>query len=117
MRMTEVQFDGRVPVDGYGPGFFRLGGRVLRGAQTILPAGIAPWGGYDDLAAILADAALIDVLFVGTGATMLPVPQTFRSPLEAAGIGVEFMATPAACRSYNVLLSEGRRIGLALLPV
>ena len=117
MRMTEVQFDGRVPVDGYGPGFFRLGGKVLRGAQTVLPAGIAPWGGYDDLAACLAAAQEIDVLFVGTGAEMRPVPQTFRAPLEAVGIGVEFMATPAACRSYNVLLSEGRRIGLALFPV
>jgi len=37
--------------------------------------------------------------------------------LEAAGLGVETMASPAACRTYNVLLSEGRRIALALLPV
>lgn len=117
MRMTEVQFDGRLPVDGYGPGFFRLGGQVVRGAQTVLPSGIAPWGGYDDLAACLAAAPEIDVLFVGTGADMAPVPASFRAPLEAAGVGVEFMATPAACRSYNVLLSEGRRIGLALIPV
>lgn len=117
MRMTEVTFDGRLPVDGYGPGFFRLGGRVVRGACTILPAGIAPWEGYDDRAALLEAAGAVDVLFVGTGAEMRPLPPAFRAALEGAGIGVEFMATPAACRSYNVLLSEGRRIGLALIPV
>ena len=37
--------------------------------------------------------------------------------LEEAGIGVEVMSSPAACRTYNVLLSEGRRVALALLPV
>ena len=43
--------------------------------------------------------------------------QAARSALEQAGLGVEAMASPAACRTYNVLLSEGRRVGLALLPV
>jgi len=37
--------------------------------------------------------------------------------LEDAGIGVEIMNSPTACRTYNVMLSEGRRIGLALIPV
>ena len=40
-----------------------------------------------------------------------------REALEEAGLGVEVMASPAACRTYNVLLSEGRRVGLALIPV
>lgn len=117
MRMAEVTFDGRVPVDGYGPGFFRIGGKVLRGACTILPAGVAAWGGYDDMARFAGTAGLIDVLFVGTGPEMRPVPAAFRAALEGQGTGVEFMASPAACRSYNVLLSEGRRIALALFPV
>lgn len=113
--MAEVSFDGRRPVDGYGPGFFRIGGQVVRGDCTVLPAGVAPWAGYGDVAALIAAAAgTVDVLFVGTGASMEPLPAAFRTALEEAGIGVEAMATPAACRSYNVLLSEGRRIGLAL---
>jgi uncharacterized protein len=45
------------------------------------------------------------------------VPGGFRAALEGAGMGVEAMASPAACRTYNVLLSEGRRVALALLPV
>ncbi|HAL76885.1 MAG TPA: hypothetical protein DCM70_09750, partial [Rhodobacteraceae bacterium] len=37
--------------------------------------------------------------------------------LEEAGIGIEVMSSPSACRTYNILLSEGRRIAAALLPV
>lgn len=115
MRLNEVVFTDARPVDGYGPGFFRIGGQVVEGAVRVLPSGVASWGGYEDLDA-LAEAA-IDVLFVGTGAEVAHVPALFRQRLEAAGIGVETMASPAACRTYNVLLSEGRRVGLAVLPV
>ena len=115
MRLTEIAYPDARPVDGYGPGFFRIGGAVHEGAVTVLPAGVAPWGGWDDREGLLA--APIDVLFAGTGAEIAPVPRAFREALEAAGIGVEPMGSPAACRTYNVLLAEGRRVGLALLPV
>ena len=45
------------------------------------------------------------------------MPTELRDRLEEAGVGVEVMASPAAARTYNVLLSEGRRIALAMLPV
>ena len=115
MRLNEIRFDTGTPVDGYGPGFFRIGGVVHRGPVAVLPGAVLAWGGYEDTAA-LADAP-VDVLFVGTGAEIAHVPAAFRAVIEAAGIGVEAMGSPAACRTYNVLLSEGRRIGLALLPV
>ncbi len=115
MRLNEVTYTDAKPVDGYGPGFFRVGGQVFDGAVLVLPTGVKPWGGYDDIAAL--SNADIDVVFVGTGADVAHVPATFREPLEDAGLGVEAMASPAACRTYNVLLSEGRRVALALLPV
>jgi uncharacterized protein len=117
MRLNEIVYTDARPVDGYGPGFFRIGGEAHDAPLVILPTGIAPWAGTSDPAPILAAAGRIDVLFVGTGPEIAPVPAAFRSALEEAGIGVEIMASPAACRTYNVLLSEGRRIGLALLPV
>lgn len=117
MNINEVDFDGARPVRGYGPGFFRIGGEIRQGAVLVTPEGDWPWGGYDDHAALLAQAHALDVLFVGTGAQIAPIPAALRSALEEAGLGVEIMASPAACRSYNVLLSEGRRIGAALLPV
>ncbi|MBT6864898.1 MAG: hypothetical protein HOA10_06005, partial [Planktomarina temperata] len=59
----------------------------------------------------------LDVVFVGTGAQIAHIPPNFCATLEGAGIGVEIMNSPTACRTYNILLSEGRRIGLALIPV
>ena len=118
MKLSEASYPEGQPVEGYGDGFFRIGGEVIRGGLLLLPArAAARWGGYGDLSAILAAAADIDVLFVGTGAETSHVPPEFRAAIEAAGPGVEAMASPAACRTFNVLLSEGRRIGLAALPV
>jgi uncharacterized protein len=117
MRLTEITYDNAKPIDGYGPGFFRIGGKVVEGAVTVMPSGIANWGGYDDTAALLDMADKVDVIFVGTGAEIAHPPAAFRQTLEAAGLGVEAMASPAACRTYNVLLSEGRRVALALFPV
>ncbi|MFN3937390.1 MAG: Mth938-like domain-containing protein [Gemmobacter sp.] len=117
MQMREMTFAGQPPVDGYGPGFFRIAGEVIEGAAMILPEIRGRWQGYGETGPFLARAELIDVLFVGTGAAIAPLPPEFRRTLEAAGIGVEIMNSPTACRTYNVCLSEGRRVALAVLPV
>lgn len=117
MQLHEVTFSEARPVDGYGPGFFRIAGEVQEGAIVATATGISPWGGYEDEAALLALAGHVDVLFIGTGAEIAHIPAILRSALENAGIGVEVMNSPAACRTYNVLLSEGRRIALAVLPI
>ena len=117
MRLNEIAYSDAKPVDGYGPGFFRIGGQVHEGAVIVGPQGTTPWGGYSESAPLRALAGLVDVLFVGTGAETAHLPEELREDLEAAGLGVEGMASPAACRTYNILLSEGRRIALALIPV
>jgi len=117
MRLTEINYDDSKPIDGYGPGFFRVGGKVVQGPIVVSGQGVAAWGGFDDSAALLAQAADLDVLFVGTGREIAHLPAAFRTALEDAGIGVEPMASPAACRTYNVLLSEGRRVAVALIPI
>ncbi|MES2968549.1 MAG: Mth938-like domain-containing protein [Pseudomonadota bacterium] len=117
MRLTEISYGQAQPIDGYGPGFFRVGGHVLRGACLITPWDAGPWGGVVDTATPLALAGKIDVLFLGMGSEIAHAPRAFRDAVEAAGIGLEVMSSPAACRTYNVLLSEGRRIAAALLPV
>jgi uncharacterized protein len=117
MRITEVNFDTGTPIDGYGPGFFRVGGIVREGALLVLPGTTLSWGGYEAMDPILDAAGEIDFLIVGTGDAISHPPAAFRKALEAAGIGVEPMASAPACRTYNVLLSEGRRVGAALLPV
>jgi uncharacterized protein len=117
MRLTEITYDEAMPIEGYGPGFFRIGGKVLRGPVLISPWSAQDWGGLQDSTTVLTLAGRIDVLFVGMGAEIAHVPAGFRAAVEAAEIGVEVMNSPAACRTYNVLLSEGRRIAVALLPV
>lgn len=117
MRLNEVTYDDSAPVDGYGPGFFRIGGEVINGPVLTSGAGTSAWQGYDDPAPLLALAGQVDVLFVGTGAEIAHIPADLREALDAAGIGAEVMSSPSAARTYNVLLSEGRRVALAMLPV
>lgn len=117
MRLVEVTYGTALAIEGYGPGFFRIGTHLLRGATLVTPWDAGAWGGLSDSAGPLALAGRIDVLLLGMGPDIAPVPRAFREALEAVGIGVEPMNTPAACRTYNVLLGEGRRIAAALMPV
>jgi uncharacterized protein len=117
MRLNEISYTDAKPVEGYGPGFFRIGGEVIHGGVLTGPTGTHAWEGYGESAILLKLAGTIDVLFMGTGEDVAHIPADLRDLLEEAGIGVEAMATPAAARTYNVLLSEGRRIALAMIPV
>ena len=117
MRLTEITYGQALAIESYGPGFFRLGSHVLRGAVMVTPWDAGPWGGMSDSATPLAMLDKIDVLLVGTGKEIAHADPAFRKVLEDAAIGVEVMNSPAACRTYNVLLGEGRRIAACLLPV
>jgi uncharacterized protein len=76
-------------------------------------AEIAP----DNLAAVIEVTPPVEVLVVGCGARATFIPPSRRSALKAHGIALEVMDTGAACRTYNVLLAEGRRVAAALVPV
>ena len=121
VRTTEVDFEGRLPVDGYGAGGFRVAGAVHRGPLALVPAGVVAWAGLPDLAPFLERVAELR-RSAGRDRRGARGRCRRRSPrraaqLEAAGAGVEVMATPSACRTYNVLLAEGRRVAAALMPI
>lgn len=116
--LSEIRYGGPgKPVDGYGPGFFRVGGELIRGAVLVSHQGFRGWGGIADHAAIEALAGQIDVLLVGTGATPAYVDAALQAVADRAGFGLEPMDSPAAARTYNMLLAEGRRVAAALIPV
>jgi uncharacterized protein len=118
MQLTEMTFEnGLQPVEGYGPGFFRIGGQARPGPLLTHAEGLAIWSGLNDPAPLEALAGRIDVILFGMGAEIAHLPEGLRARLEELGLGCDVMASPSACRSYNVLLGEGRRVALAALPV
>ncbi len=106
---------------GHGEGFVRIGDADYRDNLLVTPdqliGGWAP-GGFDALSEgdFEALAALKpEVALFGSGALMrFPHPRLTRA-LAASGIGLEVMDTPAACRTYNILAAEGRKVAAAIL--
>lgn len=117
MQLNEIQYSDALPIEGYGADFFRIDGERITAPALIHAEGAQHWSGTDDVDTILAMAGQIDFILLGTGQDLVYAPKAFREALEAAGIGVEVMKTESACRTYNVLVSEGRRVVAALLPV
>lgn len=115
--LVPTDFGGQNAVDSYGPGFFRISGKVFHGAVIVQAERVTAWAGLDDADALQALAGQVDVLFLGTGAQMAHAPRALTALLEAAGVRVEAMTSPTAARTYNVTLSEGRRVACALIPV
>jgi len=65
----------------------------------------------------LAGSGGIDILIVGTGKDLMPIPSALRARLREAGVGCETMSTGAAVRTYNMLVDEGRLVGALLIAV
>ena len=112
---------GGLVVTGTGAGWIRVGTAEVRGNVVLTHDAVVPgWAphGFDALEA--SDfAALLDytpeIVLLGTGATQRFAHPRLLAPLHAARIGVETMATPAACRTFNILSGEGRRAIAALI--
>lgn len=117
MKLTPSDFGGMMAVDGYGPGFFRVGGKVFQGPVLVTASSADAWRGLDDRAPLLALTGQIDVLFIGMGADISHAPADLIAALRDGGVAVETMSSPTAARTYNVTLSEGRRVACALLPL
>ena len=71
MRLNEITFSDAKPIDGYGPGFFRIAGEAGEGPVMVLASGVKSWGGWDDVALLVEAEPLpsasdrVDVLLVG----------------------------------------------------
>ena len=112
-------------IDAYGDGGFRLSGERHEGSLLIVSDTARPWPvaslaevTLDSLAPVFeAGRAEVEFLLLGVGARNAQPPRAIREALLAAGMGFEFMDTPAAAKLYNVLTSEGRRLALALIAV
>jgi uncharacterized protein len=119
MDLTPLVRPGLQMVERYGPKGFRVAGSIYKTPILVFPERTIEWpqGALDEagLAAIVEDGA-VELLLLGLGRRIAPVPSALRQAFRARGIAVEPMDTGAACRTYNVLLAEDRRVAAALLP-
>ncbi|HEY6966906.1 MAG TPA: Mth938-like domain-containing protein [Burkholderiales bacterium] len=104
----------------YGEGFVRVGERRYEQNLIVTPDRVLPWAAASFEALSEADfepllVAEVDILLLGTGAKQrFPHPRLTRA-LAAKRIGVEAMDLQAACRTFNILVVEERRVAAALL--
>ena len=112
----------RPAIEAYGGGGFRVAGLRMEGSILVSARGAWPWAvagiaqaSVASLRQLLEADPGLQILLLGCGASMQQVPAAFREELRGHGIRVEPMATGAACRTFNVLLAEDRRVAAALL--
>lgn len=125
MDITPLIAAGQQIIQSYKDGVFRVSGERYDGAIIVAPEATNPWNfkgeaadlTLDDFAPLIAKADELDVVLLGCGASMAFLPLPLRTQLKEAGLHVESMDTGAACRTYNVLLAEGRRVVAALIVV
>jgi uncharacterized protein len=124
IEIREAHFPGRAPIDAYGNGGFRFADMSHRGSILCLPSGIHGWefneGELLTVAAferVLAESSAIEVLLVGTGANLRPLPAELKAALKAKGISSDPMSTGAAVRTFNIMLAESRAVAAALIAV
>ncbi len=111
-------------VQGYRPGGFSVAGVRHEGSLLVFPEQAIAWGpsspGEIDLASLEAVRTAEprpDLLVIGMGPGFVPFPAELRQAVRAWGVVVEAMATPAACRTFNLLVAEGRRVAAALIAL
>lgn len=124
--IREAHYPERAPIDAYGNGGFRFADMSHRGSILCLPSGIYGWEPADplnlhlrveDFDKVFAEAENIEILIVGTGKDLRPLPKEVRALLKEARVSAEPMSTGAAVRTYNVLLAEDRAVAAALIAV
>lgn len=112
------------PIDAYGNGGFRFADMSHRGSLLCLPDSMRAWpverpDQIDErtLEPVIANAAGIDTLIIGTGREVFLFPNDLRVKLRALNIVVDAMQTGPAIRVYNIMVGERRRVAAGLIAV
>ncbi len=124
IEIRDAHFPGRAPIDAYGNGGFRFADMSHRGSLLCLPSGVHGWELQEgepltvaSLMKVLAESNEIEVLLVGMGANLKPIPADVKAALKAKGIASDPMSTGAAVRTFNIMLAESRAVAAALIAV
>jgi uncharacterized protein len=122
MEFTRVPTEGRQFIQAHREGGFTIAGVRHEGSVLVLPERTLQWPvrdlgavTLDSLAPLIEAPANIEILLLGCGAAFGQPTAALRAALRAHGIVTEAMDTRAACRTFNVLLAEDRRVAAALI--
>ena len=122
--LSPVNIEGRNIIQSYGNGKFQINDKQFDHSILVLPDQIFPWMPIDtnnltvdDFKKALKVRPIIELLLLGCGKTTWFLPLPLRDELKEMGLVLEPMDTGAACRTFNVLLGENRRIAAALMLV
>ncbi len=124
MDLTPLVPAGRQIIDRYGGGRFTVNGAVHQGSIVVFLDRTLPWPvtavaevTLESLEPVLAERENVEIVLLGCGARLTQIPRELRQALRQSGLAVELMDTGAACRTYNVLAAEARRVVAALIAV
>ena len=120
MKLHATRPSGVNTITGYGEGYVMVNGERRSSSVVVLPDRIEPWPAktFDQLS--VEDFAFLrtlnaEIVLLGTGPRQrFPHPR-LTDALARAGIGLEVMDLQAACRTYNILVAEERKVAAALL--
>ncbi len=104
-------------IQSYGATGFRIGNAQYDSPVLVTTNSTAAWNGeltMEALEPLFATIPQPEILLIGTGARHEMIDHTLRAALKARGLGIDTMDTGAACRTFNILLSESRRAAAAL---
>lgn len=125
MRRSEVAPYVTPPIDAFGDGGFRIAGARHEGHALIVDGAATPWAitgdpkalAREDFQDFTALAEKPDMVVLGVGERLVhPAPEV-RQAFREAGIGLEVLDTATACRTYNLLAGEARRVCAALIAI
>lgn len=112
--------DQRFIIQNYGEAHVTINGERIERSLILTPDKRLEWAALD--AASLDEALLAQLLedepelvIIGTGPRQQMPNSAIMRFFARHGIGLEFVSTPAACRVYNILAGEGRRVGCGLI--
>jgi uncharacterized protein len=124
MDVTPLVPHGYQVINSYGAGGFMITGERHEGSVLVFPEQVVAfepkaWSALtlNHLLAITEVVPHVELLLIGCGPSIQPLSTNHRAALRKAGIGIDLMDTGAACRTYNILMAEGRRVAAALIAL
>jgi uncharacterized protein len=124
MDITPFIPKGKQIITGYGGGNFRINGIVHTTSLLILPSGVQKWNvaanaaiTLESLQPVIDAGNDVELLLIGCAKNQMLLPPKIKSALKEVGIALDVMDTGAACRTFNILVGEGRRVAAAVVVV